>query len=144
MNHSVKSIKRRIVYSGYHQINQVNLQYERFEGGWSPSIQHEVIIRKDAVAVLLFDPKRSNFVFIEQFRTGACVRAQDELQSKSPWLLEIVAGDVEAGESFEEVAIREVLEETGLTLRACLPIYEFWVSPANHSGKIMIFFRQDR
>ena len=47
-------------------------------------------------------------MLVEQFRAG-CIDLPGE-----PWLIEAVAGLVETGETAEDVAMREVREETGL------------------------------
>ena len=50
---------------------------------------------------------RDEVVLVEQIR----IAAYDV--SESPWLLEMVAGMIEEGESVEDVARREALEEAG-------------------------------
>ena len=50
-----------------------------------------------------FDPVRDEVVLVEQIR----IAAYDT--SESPWLLEMVAGMIEAGETVEDVARREAL-----------------------------------
>ena len=54
-----------------------------------------------------YDPWRDEVVLIEQFRIGAFVAGQH------PWLIEVVAGRIDAGESPEDVARREAVEEIG-------------------------------
>jgi len=55
-------------------------------------------------------------VIVEQFRPGA-MRGDN-----SPWMLELVAGVVESGESDEDVVHREAMEEAGCELSELLPI----------------------
>jgi ADP-ribose pyrophosphatase len=143
LNNLVKLLKRHTIYRGYHRLDQLTLSHRLFQGDWIKPIQREVLVRKDVVAVLLYDPNVSQLVFIEQFRAGAFVRCYDDEPLKSTgvsaWSFEIVAGDVEPYESFETVARRETTEETGLTVKSLIPISEYWVSPANHSGKVAVF-----
>ena len=71
---------------------------------------------------------------------GQCAdpnRAQPK--EDSPWLLEIVAGMVEAAESLEAVAKRETQEEAGVTVTDLLPICEYWTSPAVSTAKFSLF-----
>ena len=56
----------------------------------------------------MHDPYQSQFVMIKQFRVGMFD------SEESPWPLELVAGLIDKDESPEEVALREVEEETGL------------------------------
>ncbi len=82
----------------------------------------EIMVRSNAVCVLLYDPKTDQVLLIEQFRIGA-------LQHASPWLLEIVAGMVEEGEENEEVARREAFEEAGIRVKRLEYMLKFMPSP---------------
>ncbi len=83
------------------------MQHDLFAGGQSRVLRRELIDRGQAVAVLPYDPERDEIVLIEQFRIGA---GQDE---NGPWVMEIIAGYQEPGESAKEVAFREAFEEAG-------------------------------
>jgi ADP-ribose pyrophosphatase len=82
---------------------------------------------------LLFDPQRDELVMVRQFRIGMLD------QEPSPWPLELVAGLVDTEESLEEVAIREIHEETGLVATELLPICEYYNSPGASSEKVSLF-----
>ena len=86
------------------------LRHWQFAGGLGPELVREVFVRGHAAAVLPYDPVRDEVVLIEQFRAGALETDCD------PWLLETVAGIIEDGESADEVARREALEEAGLEI----------------------------
>ena len=75
-------------------------------------------------------------VLIEQFRVGIADKA------KNPWLIEIVAGVINKGESLEQVARRETQEETGLEITNLFPICQYWVSPGGSSERIYLFCGQ--
>ena len=92
-------------YDGHFKVDQLVLQHELFAGGMSKDLVRERVARKNAVAVLPYDPVRDEVVLVEQFRVGA-LKNDD-----NPWLIEIIAGLVEDGEEYEEVAIREAIEE---------------------------------
>ena len=70
---------------------------------------------------------------IEQFRVGALG------QSSNPWQFEIVAGMVEKNEILENVAIREVQEETGLTLSDIQPILSYLPSAGASNERMHLF-----
>lgn len=96
-------------------------------------VERELFHRGRCVAVLLYAPRQDEVVLIEQFRVGAL------LANESPWLLEIVAGAIEEGETPEQVARREAQEEAGCQLRELFPVYEFFTTPGGLSEKITLF-----
>ena len=100
--------------------------------GGEIEVQRELFHRGDAVAVLLYDPSKDKIVLIEQFRVGAI---DDE---NGPWLLEIVAGVVEPGESITDVARRECKEEAGIDVHSFETVHSFYSSPGGCSEKIHI------
>src|SRR3546814_15029769 len=76
----------------------------------------EVFERGHAAAVLLYDPARDRVVLIEQFRPGAYAAGFE------PWLIQIVAGIIEEGETTESVVCREAEEAAGCKGPAPHPI----------------------
>ena len=121
-------------FSGHVRLNCYQLRHRLYEGGWSASINREVMVRQPAVGVLLFDPETRQVVMVEQFRPGA-MAADDP----SPWLLEVVAGLVEPGESVEDVARREAAEESGCQVSKLIPITEYYLSPGASNEKLTLF-----
>jgi ADP-ribose pyrophosphatase len=83
--------------------------------------------------VLPYDPALDSVVFIEQFRIGAFAAG------RPPWLLEIVAGIIEVGETAESVVRREALEEAGCDVHELVPIADYLVSPGGTSETVVIF-----
>ena len=61
------------------------------------------------------------------------------IKKRGPWLLEIIAGIVEPGESQIEVAHREAEEEAGLKLLALEAIGDFYPSPGGTSETIQLY-----
>lgn len=96
-------------------------------------VERELFHRGKCVAVLLYDAVNDQVVLIEQFRVGAL------MANENPWLLEIVAGAIEEGETPEQVARREAIEEAGCRLRELFRIYEFFTTPGGLSEKITLF-----
>lgn len=121
------------IYQGFFTLERYRVKHSLFEGGWSPPIIRELFRRGSCVAVLLYDPNQDKVVLIEQFRIGAV------LNSESPWLLEIVAGAIEIGETAEQVAIRESVEEAGCQIQALHLINEFYTTPGGASERISLF-----
>ncbi len=118
----VQIIKEESLYDGFFKMKKVTLKHRLFKGGWSGEIEREMMVRGDAVCVLLYDPVEDNVLLIEQFR--ACA-----VNHTSPWLLELVAGMVESGESNEDVARRESLEEAGVAVARLEWMLNFVPSP---------------
>lgn len=73
--------------------------------------------------LLPYDPVRDEVVLVEQIR----IAVYDT--SDSPWLLELVAGMIEEGESVEDVARREAVEEAGLVVGRTKPVINYLASP---------------
>ncbi|MGY8870650.1 MAG: NUDIX domain-containing protein [Pseudomonadales bacterium] len=111
-----------VICESFYQMREVKLRHQRFEGG-QIELTRDLFWRPDAVCVLLYDPIRDVVVLIEQFRIGTIDHP------RSPWLLELVAGLVEPGETIEEVARRESLEEAGAKIGRLEHICRFTPSP---------------
>lgn len=98
----------------------------------SGEIRREIFERGHAAVLLPFDPVRDEVVLVEQIR----IAAYDV--SASPWLLEMVAGMIEEGESVEDVARREALEEAGLVVGRTKPVLSYLASPGGTSERLSI------
>jgi ADP-ribose pyrophosphatase len=134
MNHRFEVLDKSVCYSGFFRMERYRLRHELFSGGWSPEIIRECLERGHAVAVLLYDPEQDRVVLLEQFRVGAL-----EFPG-GPWLLEIVAGIIDhPGETTEDVARRETVEESGCELLDLVPICHYLVSPGGTSESITLF-----
>ena len=112
-----KIVKTETAFQGYFRVDRLSIRHATFAGD-SIEICREVFKRGNAVCVLLYDPEADKVVMVEQFRVGA-------LAAESPWMLEVVAGIVEPGETAEDVARREAVEEAGLTLDQVQPIIRY-------------------
>lgn len=132
----VAIVEKRTAYQGFTQVDVLRLQHRLFAGGMSPVIQRELIIKPEAVGVLIYDPVLDSVLLIEQFRVGALMEA-------NPWQLEIVAGLVDGDDhSLEDVARREVLEEAGVTLTRIERVTTFLFSPGNSNERFTLFVGQ--
>ena len=63
-------------------------------------------------------------LLIEQIRSGPLARGEAR-----PWLIEAIAGRIDPGETPEQAARREAVEEAGLHLTTLLPVAEYYPSP---------------
>lgn len=121
------------LYDGFLKIDCLRLRFRRFDGGWSPEMEREVLVRDPAVAVLPYDPVRDQVVLIEQFRVGGHVAGQPA------WMIEAPAGIVEPGETHEDVARRELREESGLEVDRLERIADIMPSPGGSSEVVRLF-----
>lgn len=129
----VELISKKTRYKGFFRMNEYRFKHRLFKGGWSAEVKREVFERGHAGVLLAYDPKRDEVVLIEQIRIPAYVTSQ------TPWLLEVIAGMVEEGESPEEVVRREASEEAGITIGRCKPIVSYLSSPGGTSERMYVY-----
>jgi ADP-ribose pyrophosphatase len=129
----VEVLDNDVAFQGYFQVRRLTLRHQRFAGDWSDPVTREVFDRGDAVGVLPYDPVSDSLVLIEQFRPGAMGR------SESPWMLELIAGVIEPGESDEELVHREAREEADCELSELVPIATFFPSSGACSEQVRLF-----
>ncbi|MCM7138476.1 ADP-ribose diphosphatase [Enterobacter cloacae] len=128
----VEIIARETLYSGFFSMELYRFRHRLFNGEMSGEIRREIFERGHAAVLLPFDPVRDEVVLVEQIR----IAAYDV--SESPWLLEMVAGMIEEGESVEDVARREALEEAGLIVGRTKPVLSYLASPGGTSERLSI------
>ncbi|MGD8588151.1 MAG: NUDIX domain-containing protein [Chromatiales bacterium] len=133
MKYSFELIDKKRVYNGFLKINRYRLRHDLYQGGRCQEIVRERMEELQASSVLLYDPLLDRVVLIEQFRIGALD------QPGNPWVVETVGGYLGAGESPEEVARREALEEADCTIQQLEPICSFMVSPGISVDRIHLF-----
>lgn len=126
-------LRRETLFQGYFRVERYVLRHSLFAGGLSDPIQREIFERGEAAAVLPYNPADDTVSLIEQFRAGAYASGQN------PWLYEIVAGIVEPGEKPADVARREAVEESGLSLGRLEPIATYHPSPGGCSEIVKLF-----
>ena len=120
----VEIIRQEPVFRGHLKVDELHLRHGLFAGGMSGEMSREVLWRRDAVCVMPYDPRRDEVVLIEQFRASALFNGD------RAWMVEAVAGLIEDGETPEDVARRELLEESGLEAEGdLLPINMVYSSP---------------
>lgn len=120
-------------YQGFLTIHRYTVKHRLFQGGWSESLQRELLVHDHAVAVLCYDPKEDGVVVIEQFRIGA-------LEAPTgPWLLELVAGLMKPNETPAQVAEREAMEEAGCPLKELIPICQYYSSPGFCNERVHLY-----
>ena len=127
-------INKQLLYSGFFKLFRVELKHDLFEGSESPVLMRELLYRHHAAAVLPYDPVKDQLILIEQFRIGA---GDDP---SGPWVIEIIAGLLEPGETAEQLIHREAMEEAGCTVTDLVPLHRYYSSPGSSNEQIQIFF----
>ena len=128
--------KKERIFKSYFAMDRYEVSYNRFNGGRSAVVAREIFERDaNAVAVLAYDKNTDEIALIEQFRPGALS------DKKTPWLIEIAAGMIDAGETPTQAAVREANEELNLALRQedLIFVSEEYSSPGGISEKIFLY-----
>ena len=133
MAEDVEIIEKTTPYKGYFRIDRYVLRHRTHAGGWTAPMAREIFERGHAVSVLFYDPDRDEVGLIEQFRPGALAAGQQ------PWLIEVVAGIIDDGETPEGVAIREAQEEAGVVVEDIVPVCFYLVSPGGSTETMQVF-----
>lgn len=123
---AVEILDRTRVYANFFALDEITLRHERFSGKMSETLLRAVFVTTDAAIVLPYDPVRDRVMLVEQIRMGPLARGD-----RSLWQLEPIAGGIDAGETPEQAAYRETLEEANLSLSQLLPVAETYASPGN-------------
>lgn len=111
-------------YVNYFALEEQELSFPRFDGSMSPVVNRAGFLGGDAVTVLPYDPQRDTVLVVEQFRVGPYMRGD-----LYPWILEPIAGRIDPGETPEETARREALEEAHLEIGRLERVGHYYPSP---------------
>ncbi len=128
----VEIIARETLYNGFFSLRRYRFRHRLFNGEMSGEVTREIFERGHAAVLLPYDLARDEVVLIEQIR----IPAFDT--SETPWLLELVAGMIEEGESVEDVARREAVEEAGLQVGRVKEFMSYLASPGGTSERLSL------
>ncbi|OED47864.1 tellurium resistance protein [Rhodobacteraceae bacterium (ex Bugula neritina AB1)] len=93
-------------------MEEMDLQFRRFDGSMSPVMNRSAAMAGHASVVLPYDSVRDQVLLVEQFRAPPFI-----MGDAHPWMWEPVAGVIDPGETAEETARREAVEEAGVTIQ---------------------------
>ena len=125
----------------FFKIDELIVVHQRYDGSMSRVERRLVFERGDAVAVLLFDADARSVVLVEQFRPPTLIaHRRDNPFCTDGWIVELVAGMIDTGETAEQAAIREVFEETGYRIANPRPIGEYFSSPGGSDERFFLYF----
>ncbi|MDX1378873.1 MAG: NUDIX hydrolase [Anaerolineales bacterium] len=126
---------KKYILEDVFKVDEAYLRYERFNGKMSGTVRRISLERGDSVAILIFNTTTNKIILISQFRYPS-------YKTGHGWLLETIAGIVDADEAPEEAARREVQEEAGLNITNLEHISTFYPSPGGSSERIFLYYSE--
>src|SRR5262245_12878989 len=126
---------RRRLLDDFFKVDEAEVSFERFDGSMTPPVRRLVFERGDSVAAVVFDREAKRLLLTEQFRFPT-------LEKGPGWLIEIIAGMIEAGEQPEDSLRREIEEELGYRADHIEHIATFYVSPGGSSERIWLYYAE--
>ena len=114
-------------YRGHFDVDELTVQTRS-----GNLVKRELMVRKNAVAAVVYDTSKKIFIFVNQWRPGS-----------NSEILEIVAGTLDIpGEDPREAIIREIDEEIGYKTDKLVLIDECYMSPGGTSEIISIYYAE--
>ena len=127
--------KKRYLLNDFFKVEEAYLSFEQFDGHMSPVVRRLNLERGDSVSVLVFNQTTEKLILVSQFRYATYPKTDG-------WTIEAIAGMVDAGETPEQAAKREVDEETGLSIDTFEHIATFYPSPGGSSERIFLYYSE--
>lgn len=121
-------------YLNYFAMDDMDLRHRRYDGTMSDSLNRAALMTGQAAVVLPYDPIRDRVLLVEQFRAPVFM-----IGDPAPWVWEAVAGMIDPGETPEQAAHRELLEEAHLTARRLEPAGQAYSSSGSSSEFVHLF-----
>ena len=90
----------------------------------------------DSVAVLIYNVTQGSFVLVKQFRPPVFLKNNDG------FTYELCAGIVDKDKSLEQIAIEEIIEETGYKVESVVKINSFWTAVGSAGAKQTLFYSE--
>lgn len=116
------------------RVRELRYTFEH-EGKRSPPIRKLLFDRGQAVACLLYNPKKKMVTLVRQPRLAV-------LEYCDGMILEIVAGRIKPGEDPAVGVIREVEEETGYAISLVEKISAFYPSPGASTERVWLYYAE--
>ena len=135
--------RERRVFDDFFKIDEFVVSHQQIDGTMSAGQRRLVFERGDSAAVLLLNVDSKSVVLVEQFKVPALVgRRRDDRSTTDGWIIETIAGMLDANETPEAAAIRETFEETGYQIRQLRLISRFFSSPGGTSERVFLYFAE--
>lgn len=120
-------------YDKYFKVESATIT-ETLNGAFKADYKRYRLVRPDASGILLYNKDTDKVILVKQFRFPI-------VEKSSEFVLEIVAGKIDKGETPEQAAVRELSEEVGYTISEARlgKSVEFFASPGYSSEKLYVF-----
>jgi nudix-type nucleoside diphosphatase (YffH/AdpP family) len=129
--------KCRVLLDGFFHVEEVDVSFELRQGAMSSAVRRLNLKRKLAAALVLVNPAKQTVILVRQFRYAA-------LEHGNAWMVEVVAGLIDAGESPEAAIRREAVEEAGYDVGKLELITTFFTTPGLSSERIALFYGETK
>ena len=136
----IKQTLKEQVYEGYLSLNKYTFKVPPLDDDKTlkSSNVREVVHSNDSVHILIYSALDDALLFCEEFRTGSYLNQAHSI----PFLYQCVSGSIESDENPIETALKEILEETGLTISALQSVGEIYKSPGILTEMSHLFFTE--
>lgn len=132
---AARLVSREALFRGWRKVDRLRLEPRSLrDGNYGGAIDREVVLTGAVAAVLPYVPESDEILLVRQFRAGAFAAGDAD-----PFLYEIPAGFIDAGESAEDCACREGAEETGAAVSHLEKIGLYYPTPGGSTESTAIY-----
>lgn len=128
-------LKEEQVFNDYLKINKAQIEHDSFIEGETVHLTRLAVKLGDAIAILIYETDTQCFLLTKQFRYPPSM-------NNDAWMLEVVAGMVDAGEDPVNAAKREAMEELGYKIDKVTHIGTFYSSPGNSTERVFTYYAE--
>jgi ADP-ribose pyrophosphatase len=129
MDPEVKVLSSELAVNDYLKVQKARVSV----GGHEKPHPLWKIDRGDAAAAVLYNSNSRKLILTRQFRYPCA-------EKDNPWLIELVAGMIDDGETLEQAIIREIEEEAGYRVNSVDHLFTYFSSPGVLSERVSIFY----
>lgn len=130
---NVEILESHRLIDSFLTVNQDLIRHQNLEGNMSQPLSRMVISKPHSIGVLLLNIDQNKVILVKQYRYPT-------REDNNGWTTEIVAGNIDEGETIDECVHREVLEETGYRLDSSQFIGQGYSSPGICTEKLYLFY----
>lgn len=134
LSRDVEIAAHKRAYVNFFAMEEMDLKFRRYDGSMSPVVNRGVALVGRASVVLPYDPLRDQVLLVEQFRAATFIAGETR-----PWMWEPVAGLIDPGETPQQAARREAMEEAGVTISQLEEVTQAYPSSGSSGEFIYIY-----
>lgn len=137
---AARILSREEIFRRFRRVDSLQIEPRSLRhDGFAPVMEREVVISRACSAVLPYVAETDEVLLLRQFRVGALVAGEQD-----PFLVECVAGFLDDGETPEDAARRETLEETGAEILDLESFGHYYPSAGGSSERVHMFVARIR